>query len=186
MKTPKRSGKSHTTPSTKTSSTKLNKRKPINPYKRKPCNLTHQQVAAWQLLSLGYTAGVVAQMMDVDRTTVEAWKRKIRVEMAEMPTVRAAIDRTMTMVPKALAVADKAMDGIDIHLPGYRAVAYAAAKDVLTANRIFTDRMVVSDDRNKPDSDLVAEAERIMAQAKQRLTGQLDAIRDEDDSDSDE
>ncbi len=136
---------------------------------KKTITLTQKQVAAWQLLTCGYTSEVVGQMVGVHPVTVREWKQKIVREMADMPTVRAAIDRTMTMIPKALSVVDKAMDGIDKKVPGARPVAYQAAKDVLTANRIFTDRMAVSDDRNKPDSELVAEAERIMAQAKGKI-----------------
>ncbi len=141
--------------------------------KRDLVNLTHEQVAAWQLLTCGYSSEVVGQMLGVSAVTVRQWKMKIVKEFAEMPSIRAAIDRTMTMVPKALGVVDKAMDGIDIPLPGYRAVAYAAAKDVLTANRIFADRMILTDDRTKSDSELVAEANRIMAEAQKQLEGAI-------------
>ncbi len=147
---------------------------------RQLVDLTHEQVAAWQLLTCGYTSPMVAQMLGVSAVTVRQWKQKIVKEFAEMPSIRAAIDRTMTMVPKALGVVDRAMDGIDIPLPGYRAVAYAAAKDVLTANRIFADRMILTDDRTKSDSELMAEANRIMSEAQKQLEGAIANATDDD------
>ncbi len=143
------------------------------PQVKKPIGLDHQQVAAWQLLTCGYSSESVGAMLGVNPATIRKWKQKIVKEFAEMPSIRAAIDATMTMVPKALRVVDKALDGIDSKEKGYRPVAYQAAKDILTANRIFTDRIAMTDDRAKPDHELVVEAERIMAQAKKQLTDDI-------------
>ena len=149
----------------------------------RPVELTYEQVSAWQLLTCGYSSFEVGQMLNVHPSTVRRWKQGIVKEMAGMPSIKAAIDRTMTLVPKALSVVDRAMDGLDLRIPGARAVAYAAAKDVLTANRIFSDRMILTDDRAKTDAALMAEADKIMAEAKAKIRDELgddiaDAISD--------
>ena len=94
--------------------------------------------------------------------TIKRWDKEVRGEIAELPTARLAIDRIQGLIPKALRAYEAALSSTtDIR------VRKDAAKDILNNFKVLTDRLeIVADDREQPDSKLVAEAERLIAQAK--------------------
>lgn len=125
----------------------------------------YKKLACWQLRKLGYTVEQTAQIMELGTTTVKLYDKEVDECYAEMPSVRLAIDKMMTMVPRALGVYNKALEADDLRL------AKDAAKDILTTFKVLTDRIAVEKaDALRTDEELVAEAERIIAQRREAVS----------------
>ena len=123
--------------------------------------LSDCRLTAWQLRRLGYSVEQVAQVLECSVTTVKRWDKGVRDKFAELPTARIAIDRIQSLIPKALKAYDEALGCEDMRL------RKETAKDILSNFKIITDRIEIErDDRNRTDDELIAEAERIIAQAK--------------------
>ena len=146
----------------------------VDAKRRKRIQLTDLQLAAWQLLSCGHTEEVVSHTLRVGRRTITRWKAKIKAELSDLPTIELGADRLMTLIPKALNVVDECLDGVGDKAT--RAVAYQAAKDVLTANHLFTERMAVQDDRVKRDEELIKEGQDLMLKAQGQIKGKMEEI----------
>ena len=126
--------------------------------------IDYKQLSTWQLRRLGYTIEQTAQIMSIGTTTVKRWDMEVDKYMTELPAVRLAIDYVKTMIPSALAAYDRALKGSDIRL------AKDTAKDILGTFSIIQDKQyVVPDDRAVTDNELVEEAERILAQHRDKV-----------------
>ena len=125
----------------------------------------YRKLACWQLRKLGYTVEQTAQIMELGTTTVKLYDKEVDECYAEMPSVRIAIDKMMTMVPRALGVYNRALEAPDLR------IAKDAAKDILTTFKVLTDRIAVEKaDALRTDEELVAEAERIIAQRREAVS----------------
>ena len=128
----------------------------------KAIGITNWKLTAWQLRQLGYGVEQVAQALEVSEGTVRRWDKQVKEKFAELPTNRIAIDIMQSLVPKAIGVYAKALDGTDMR------IAKEAAKDILTNFKILIDRIVVEDnaDLTVPDKQLIAESGKIVAEAE--------------------
>ena len=130
-----------------------------------------KKLSAWQLRAIGYTIEQTAQILNVSMGTVKNWDGLVKKCFEGMPAVRAAIDRMQTWIPKAMDKVEKSMDQDED-----AKLAYQAAKDILTSMAVMTERMIVGDDRKRDDTQLVAEAERIIAKIHEASGGDQSGV----------
>jgi hypothetical protein len=125
--------------------------------------LDYKKLGAWQLRKLGYTIEQTAQALGVGVTTVKRWDKVVEKYFEDLPAIRLAMDAMQTLIPKAFRVYQDALGSKDERL------AKETAKDVLISHKVLIDRqekVQVVDDSTKSDSELVAEAERILLIAR--------------------
>jgi hypothetical protein len=140
------------------------KSKSYKSVQQKSCQIDYKKLSAWQLRRLGYTVEQTAQILEVGTTTVSVWDKEVDKYFQELPAVRLAVDYVKTMIPSALAVYERTLKGPDIRL------AKETAKDILNTFSIISDKKeFVIDDKRKDDNDLIAEAERYIAQRQQQI-----------------
>lgn len=124
--------------------------------------ISHEKLTAWQLRRLGWGIHQVSQMLEVSVTTITRWDAQVKKEFADLPTTRIATDAIQGLIPKAYRAYEAALSCSDMR------VRKDAAKDILNNFKVLTDRFQIEKtdgDPNKSDDDLIAEAERIIAQA---------------------
>lgn len=124
------------------------------------------KIMAWQMRRLGYTVETVAMFLGKGTTTIKRWDKELKAEYADLPGIRAATDMIQTMIPRAARVLEKALaEGLEtVHDDKMMRIALDAATKILITHDILRDKITVErDDVATPDSDLVAEAESIIA-----------------------
>ncbi len=121
--------------------------------------LSGNKVTVWQLRRLGWTIEQVGQMLGVSTRTITRWDKVVRKEFADLPSTRIAIDAIQGLIPKAYQAYHDALTCDDNRL------RKEAAKDILTHFKVLTDKPEEgNEDRNRSDGQLIAEAERVIAQ----------------------
>ena len=136
--------------------TKLSKERKLKP----------QEVACWQMRRAGHSIAEVAQYLGIGITTVKRYDNNVKAEFAEMPTVQAAKDHIMTIVPKATKAYEDLVS--DKQAAPQR---LAAARDILITHGIVRNKIEIEDSR-LTDDELLKEAQRILSVANGEAKGQ--------------
>lgn len=123
-------------------------------------SLAEKRKTAYILGQLGYSQRAIAQTLQCSCGSVVAWQRAGREEIGELPIIQAAVDRLTCVIPNAANRLARL-----IHSRNER-VALDAAKLILISSRVLVDRKTSEQegDFDKPTSELIAEAQRLIAQ----------------------
>lgn len=126
-----------------------------------------QMVSAVALYRLGWTQPQIAQVFGKSTPTICRWVKAVTesgdYDISGLPSERMAIDRLMSMIPDALnryhnTILHDERRGLD------------AARDVLRTFNVVRDKVEIAqtDLTHVPDSELIADIERLLAQGKER------------------
>ena len=128
-----------------------------------------KKIAAWQLHSVGYTYAQVADMMCVHERTIASWCREMEGNVTSaLPSVKLALDRVNTMLPKALKVYEDILDATgEDH--AMLSAKRQAARDLLISNKVIRDHRTIelqTDVKELSQEELIAKTEALLKKAK--------------------
>ena len=146
------------------------KDKPITINNNNEMVLSDRQMSCLMMLASGWAQQDVADALGISRMTVCKWVKDYRAVSCKLPSIRAVQDRAKSLATSAMNTIETVMGLTHTESP----TALSAAKLVLEMSGAYVPKSqhnIKTDDGNTDDSDLVAEAERLIAATGEGAAG---------------